>query len=274
MRVRKVSSNDIKIHDSVQVKLKTAGNTSVVQFTAGNNKTCSVVNLSKDTYLDKKTGEVKQKKKSQSRYQSPKSVRKSINRLMDLIRCNATDPAKCKWLSVTYGDVMTDGKQAFLDAKLFLRKLKRYLAKQIDLTSGQKSFQYITIAEPQGERHGNSWHLHILLIFDDTAPFIANDTISELWSHGITSSHKVFDADGLALYFKVYLSDIEYEDNNVDDEDNTDKPATVEKLVDGVTKQFIKGERLKYYPRGMNLYSSSRGMKKPSGRDDKSRSYG
>ena len=220
MRVRKVNSNDIKIHDSVQVKLKTAGNTSVVQFTAGNNKTCSVVNLSKDTYLDKKTGEVKQKKKSESRYQSPKSVRKSINRLMDLIRCNATDPAKCKWITVTYEEVMTDGKQAFLDAKLFLRKLRRYLAKQIECSAGQKSFQYITIAEPQGESHGNSWHLHFLLIFDDTAPFIANDTISELWSHGITSSHKVFDADGLALYFKVYLSDIEYEDNNVDDEEN------------------------------------------------------
>ena len=263
MRVRKVNSNDIKIHDSVPVKLKTAGNTSVVQFTAGNNKTCSVVNLSKDTYLDKKTGEVKQKKKSGSRYQSPKSVRKSINRLIDLIRCNATDPAKCKWITVTYQDVMTDGKQAFLDAKLFLRKFKRYLAKQIDLTSGQKSFQYITIAEPQGERHGNSWHLHILLIFDDTAPFIANDTISELWSHGITSTHKVFDGDGLALYFKVHLSDIEYEDDNSDNEENADKPATVEKIVDGVTKQFLKGERLKFYPAGMNLYSSSRGMKKP-----------
>ena len=42
MRVRKVNSNDNKIHDSVQVKLKTAGNTSGVQFTARNNKTCSV----------------------------------------------------------------------------------------------------------------------------------------------------------------------------------------------------------------------------------------
>ena len=263
MRVRKVNSNDVKIPDLVQVKLKTAGNTSVVQFTAGNNKTCTVRNLSKDTYLDIRTGEVKQKKKSGSRYQSPKSVRKSINRLMDLIRCNATDPAKCKWLTVTYADVMTDGKQAFLDVKLFLRKLKRYLSKQIDLTAGQKSFQYITIAEPQGESHGNSWHLHILLIFDDTAPFIENDTIAELWSHGITSTHKVFDGDGLALYFKVYLSDIEYEDDNADEEENTDKPATAEKIVDGVTKQFIKGERLKYYPAGMNLYSSSRGMKKP-----------
>ena len=34
--------------------------------------------------------------------------------------------AKCKWITVTYENVMTDGKQAFLDAKLFLRKLKRY----------------------------------------------------------------------------------------------------------------------------------------------------
>lgn len=143
MRVRKVKSDDVKIHDSVQVKLKTSGNTQVVQFTAGVNKSCLVRNLSKDTYLDTKTGEVKQKKKSENRYQSPKSVRKSINRLMDLVRCNATHPAKCKWITVTYADVMTDCQQ---------------------------SFKYITVAEPQGETHGNSWHLHILLIFDDIAP--------------------------------------------------------------------------------------------------------
>lgn len=30
-----------------------------------------------------------------------------------------------------------------------------------------------------------------------------------------------------------------------------------------MSKQFIKGERLKYYPTSMNLYSSSRGMKRP-----------
>ena len=113
MRVRKMKSVDVQLHDSTKVKLKTAGNTQVVQFTAGVNKSCPVQNLSKDTYLDKKTGEVKTKKKSSNRYQSPKSVRKSINRLMDLIRCNATDSAKCKWLTVTYADVMTDGKKLF-----------------------------------------------------------------------------------------------------------------------------------------------------------------
>ena len=101
MRVKKVSADSVKLHDSSKVKFKTAGNTQVVQFVAGNNKICPVRNISKDTYLDIKTGEVKQKKKSENRFQSPKSVRKSINRLMDLIRCNATDSAKCKWLTVT-----------------------------------------------------------------------------------------------------------------------------------------------------------------------------
>ncbi len=129
----------MKLYDLPQVKLKTAGNTSVVQFTAGNSKSCPVRNLSKDTYLDTKSGEVRAKKKSENRFQSPKSVRKSINRLMDLIRCNATDPAKCKWLTVTYEEVVTDGKQAFLDAKLFLRKLKRHLAIDYDTTIRQDS---------------------------------------------------------------------------------------------------------------------------------------
>ena len=125
LRIKRINQNDIKLSNTAKVKVKTTGNTQVVQFTAGNNKKCSVVNLSKDTYLNKITGEIKHKKKSESRYQSPKSVRKSINKLMDLIRCNATEPAKCKWLTVTYAETMTDGKQAFLDAKLFLRKLRR-----------------------------------------------------------------------------------------------------------------------------------------------------
>jgi hypothetical protein len=59
---------------------------------------------------------------------------------------------------------MTDGKQAFLDAKLFLRKLKRHLTKQNLLSSGQKSFKYITIVEPQGENHGNSCMICLAVI--------------------------------------------------------------------------------------------------------------
>lgn len=99
---------------------------------------------------------------------------------------------------------------------MFLRRLKRYLNNQTDLSDGQKTFKRITVAEPQGEKHDNSWHLHILLIFEDVAPFISNDTITGLWGYGMTDTHKVYDADGLALYFKVYLSDVEYIEGDED----------------------------------------------------------
>ena len=55
MRIRKVNSVDVKLHDLTKVKLKTAGNTSVIQFTTGNNKTCSVVNLSKSVISRKRS---------------------------------------------------------------------------------------------------------------------------------------------------------------------------------------------------------------------------
>ncbi|MBQ2237939.1 MAG: hypothetical protein II321_00695 [Lachnospiraceae bacterium] len=103
--------------------------------------------------------------------------------------------------------------------------------------------------------------MHILLIFDEPAPFIENEVIAKLWGHGITDTHKVYDADGLALYFKAYLSDVEYEEE--DNDEDTSKAGIVVKKVDGKDKKFIKGERLKYYPTGMPLFSASRGMKRP-----------
>ena len=153
---------------------------------------------------------------------------------------------------------MTDHERVYEEGKMFLRRLQRHLKKQSELSDAQKSFQRITVAEPQGEGHGNSWHLHILLIFEDTAPYLENDVIADIWGNGITKTQKVYDADGLALYFKVCLNDMEYTDD-------TDSPKSkiVEKTVDGISKKFMKGERLKYYPTGMQLFTSSRGMTRP-----------
>lgn len=65
--LKKVSSGAIKLYETSQVKLKTAGNIREVQFTAGNNNYCPIKNISKDKYLDKELGEVKERKKSISR---------------------------------------------------------------------------------------------------------------------------------------------------------------------------------------------------------------
>lgn len=170
MRIKKVSSDTIKLYETSQVKFKTAGkhqrieskfNSLEVQFTTGNNKHCPIQNISKNKYVDKQTGEIKERKKALSRYQTPKSVRKSINRLMDLIRCNATEPSYCKWITLTYADVMTDHTKVYEDGKMFIRRLQRYLNKSEEIADSQKSFKRITVAELQGESHDNSWYLHL-----------------------------------------------------------------------------------------------------------------
>ena len=61
----------------------------------------------------------------------------------------------------------------------------------------------------------------MLLIFDSKAPYISNKDIADLWGYGMTDTHKVYDADTLALYFRAYLSDIEYveETNSIESAD-------------------------------------------------------
>ena len=216
-KIHSINSNQFYIAQNAEVSLKLAGNTAQVTFTAGKNRKCPIKNLSKDEFVDLSTGEVKKRRHTENRFQSPKSVRKSINSLMDLIRCNATSPANCKRITLTYREEMTECKRVFKDNKAFLRKLRSYLKKQ-KLQESKTVFKFIAVAEPQGENHDNSWYIHLLLIFDSKAHFVSNQDIADLWDYGITDTHKVYDVDTLALYFRAYLSDIKYvDDNNSDD---------------------------------------------------------
>ncbi len=55
-------------HEETEVKFKTVENTREVQFSAGVNKKCPIQNISKDKYLDRETGEIKARKKSENRF--------------------------------------------------------------------------------------------------------------------------------------------------------------------------------------------------------------
>ena len=72
MRINRKDANVVIICEASQVKGKTAGDTTVIQFCAGQNKKFPVQNMSKDTYQLKETGEIKEKKNSESCYQLPK----------------------------------------------------------------------------------------------------------------------------------------------------------------------------------------------------------
>ena len=66
-----------------------------------------------------------------------------------------------------------------------------------EIVDSQKSFKRITVAEPQGKNHDNSWHLHILLIFDVPAPFIARGNGFE---HAVEMTGRLYTT--LALFIQ------------------------------------------------------------------------
>ena len=70
-----------------------------MQFTAGNNKSCPVRNLSRDTYLDTKTGEVKQKKKCDNQRAGKVSQRLSYDAAGNLL---TTRDALGRGMTYTY----------------------------------------------------------------------------------------------------------------------------------------------------------------------------
>lgn len=51
MRIKRKDTDVVKLCEASQVKVKTAGDTTVIQFCVGQNKKCPVQNLSKDTYI-------------------------------------------------------------------------------------------------------------------------------------------------------------------------------------------------------------------------------
>lgn len=162
------------------------------------------------------------------------------------------------WLmTLTYRKNMKDAQRLYEDFHAFIKRLRRYLIKR-----GQPPVEYITAAEPQGR---GAWHLHVLLLFPEKAPFIPNAHIAKLWGHGFTKTKSLQGVDNPGLYLTAYLGDMELTEavmsgtqrgrlGEVEAEDEQGRK---------VKKAVIKGARLHLYPSGFNLYRCSRGVKRP-----------
>ena len=122
-----------------------------------------------------------------------------------------------------------------------------------------RRIEYIAVAEPQGS---GAWHMHVILIFSKTAPFIPNIELREkYWRKGFVDIQKIDEnCDNLGAYFSAYLANIEYKEGDPLDPDD--------EIIDsldgkGRGKKYIKGGRLKFYPPKFNLYRISKGIKPP-----------
>lgn len=251
---------DIKVKDCDLVRLKEMGNITEVMYSDSYYSECSIQKLTKDTYLDKRTGEIKEFQHIDNRAGDLKSISKTLGRLRDYLNTNITDVSKCRWVTLTYAENMTDTKRLYDDFKAFNKKLRRYL---------NIKYEYIVAMEPQGR---GAWHCHMVMIFPNKAPFIENKILAEKWGHGFVTIKKLDDVDNVGAYLTAYLGDMDIEECNTKNMDLNDlmrlQGHTIKEVEfeeDGVkkTKKYVKGARLCMYPPQFNLYRCSRGIKKP-----------
>ena len=206
----------------------------------GKKPECRILNLTKDYCINIRTGEVKEKIKRKNRSQNYESLRRTMNNLRDLINCNVTDNNKCLWITLTYNQnngIVRDTKKVYKDHKNFWERCCTYF-NNYNITIPK----YINVLEPQ---RSGAWHMHLIWIFDQIAPFIPNEKIAELWGHGFTKTQKLKDTDNIANYVCAYLCDYVHIDKNSN------------------KKMIIKNARLYLYPNGVRYYRHSRNIKRP-----------
>lgn len=267
MNIEKIEGFDFKPGDLVGVK--PMGNVIEVKLNTNPNHKATVRKIDEKHYIKVSTGEVFEysEEKDHNRLDNIKAVRRSLSELREVLNTNITDVSKCRWVTLTYAENMTDTERLYNDFRKFVMRFRYYLEKR-----DYKSCEYIVAMEPQGR---GAWHCHIVFIFDKKAPYIPNEELREIWSQGFVTVKKLEDVDNVGAYLTAYLGDMELEeaiDNNLIRSANPNikiNPANCsgenikEVIVDGATKKYIKGFRLRMYPTGFHLWRASRGIKKP-----------
>lgn len=258
MEVKKI--DDLEVPKESLVRVKEMGNVTEVMWSNSYFSKCNIVKLSKDAYLDMRDGEIKEFKHIENRACDLKSISKSLGRLRDYLNTNITDVSKCRWVTLTYAENMTDTERLYADFKKFNMRLKYYL---------KRPYEYIVAMEPQGR---GAWHAHLVLIFKDKAPYIPNEDMARVWGHGFTTTKKLDDVDNVGAYLTAYLGDMDIEEINNDTVTfdqavkmckHQVKEIEYEENGEHKKKAYIKGARLYLYPPQFNLYRCSKGIKKP-----------
>lgn len=217
-----------------------------------------------------------------NRSQSPNELRKTFKRIRAIINTNVTDVKRCKFITLTYSENMTDPELLKKDLESFNKRFKRYI-KSLTYPDGRNKgldYEYISVCEPQGR---GAWHAHIIFIFNKQIQFISNAEVQRIWQagksetkRGFTTTRKIDNVDNVGAYLTAYLADMELPDNNIINQEQLKfssqapdiKVVKIKECDDSgkfvsKKKKIIKGGRLHLYPPKFHIYRCSRGIKKP-----------
>lgn len=224
-----------KIDNEKYVKAIKQGNKYIDIIEKERQTGATIKKLSKKEYMVISTGEIKEYKvKEETTKKDKENLKKTFNKLRQLIRTNFTDNSKNQlFITLTYRENMTDEKQLYKDFDAFYKRLKRKLK--------EHKLEYIAVVEPQGR---GAWHFHIMLkSTNQNNLYIDNKELEKIWGNGYTDTQRL-KSDDVGTYYVSYFTDLLKEDKKGN-------------------KKRIKGNRLSMYPKDFKFYRTSRGIEKP-----------
>lgn len=221
-----------------------------VQYMEKMNTECPVRIIDKDHYCLLSTGEIFEIDHSKKRADDYVSLRRSFRKLRDDINMNFNGSKNELFVTLTYGGenrpLMSDGDRFYTDFKIFMKRLRKNYGR----------IENIVVIEPHESGH---LHSHVLLKFLDVKNiYVPKDEMAKMWGRGYVEIDKLTGVSNLGAYLSAYLTDVPLTEKNLFDA--LDGSYDI-KDVKG--KKYIKGGRLKYYPKNIKIYRKSRGMEKP-----------
>ena len=169
--------------DIVRVTTNKEGDTFIVKNSLKQNHNIGKYRrLNKDEFINIETGEIR--KFNIGNFKSEKSIRRSMNKLRELIELNFTNT---NFLFITLTTANLDG---FNDIKIAKKHFKKFIRK---LTDKYKDIAYV--AKFEQHKNGN-WHIHLLVKnIKNKAIFIPNSVISKMWKNKCTKTRLVNKKD-------------------------------------------------------------------------------
>lgn len=244
-----------KIHDNFLVDFRDMHGIIEMKYMEKRNFECPIQVLDGNRYLVRSTGEVCEFDKSgTNRTDSYKSLKRTFRNLRYLINNNFFGDRNELFITLTYGGddrplISDGGKRFYMDFQIYIKALRRKYGR----------IEFVNVVEPHEDGY---LHAHVLLkFFDYPDIFIPNDDMQNVyWKRGFTKTSNLVGVTNIGAYLSAYMTDVEVSDENVHDCLVSGEKIEV-KEVNG--KRYIKGGRLKYYPKKFRIYRRSKGILEP-----------
>lgn len=189
--------------------------------------------IDKDHYVVKSTGEIKEYahvEKSQEMIASNrrKSMNKKFSYLRQYINMNFKGEECERQITLTYAEPTDDMAKCKNDFKKFW---KRFLYRYGEM-------EYIAVFEPHQK---GTWHIHVLVKKDSVQRLkLLKNEVEKIWGNGYIRISDFRNHNDIGLYFCNLLGE----------DISKDKKK--------------KSSRLEYYPLHAKIYTSSKGLAKPT----------